>query len=65
MYLKLCGDSKLGRCKVEGVVKCDKDDKGEDHGIVSDDASNLRIRHFDNVFEVRTDLPWWGKRVCT
>ena len=50
MYLKLSGHSKLGRCKVEGVVKCDKDDKGKDHSVVSDDATDLR-RHSDNVFD--------------
>ena len=50
MYLQLGRDSKLGRCKVECVVKCDKDDKGKDHSVVSDDAADLR-RHSDNVFE--------------
>ena len=44
------------------MVKCDKDDKGKDHSIVSDDATNLRIRHFDNVFEVRSDFTLVGKK---
>ena len=48
LYLQLSGHCKLGRCKVERVVKSDKDDEGKDHSIVGDDATDLS-GHFDNV----------------
>ena len=46
------------------MVKSNKDDEGEDHGIVGDDATDL-IKLFDIAFKGSDDLPWLGKRVCT
>ena len=59
-YLQLSGHCKLGCCKVERMVKSDKDDKGKDHSVVSDDAADLR-RHSDNVF-VGNRLALVGKK---
>ena len=42
LYLQFCGHCELGCCQVERMVERDKQDKGEDHGIVSDDASDLK-----------------------
>ena len=46
LYLKFSGHCKLGRCKVECVVKSDEDDEGKDHSIVSDDATDLKMDGF-------------------
>ena len=49
-YLQLSGHCKLGCCKVERVVKSDKDDEGKNHSIVGDNATDLS-GYFDNVLK--------------